>query len=188
MKKLIATAISLVVLAAAIGGGLFAFGNSSAEAKEGPKDFVVKLAGTANGVTRIINTVTYECYDVQVFDPSTGKVIGPGTDCLELGSIVPIPDGPGFAITNLTFFDLPGGTLVTLGRTAIQPVVPGSTGAATHITGETNVEDNIVQAMGTGRFAGATGNTVLKGAVDLSSFGGPGTPITFDCLFVIHVN
>ena len=59
-------------------------------------------------------------------------MIGSGTDCLDLNSIVPIGDDGGFGINNTTFFHLSAGTIVSLSRTTIQPVEDPSFGP-THI-------------------------------------------------------
>lgn len=185
MKKLIATAISLVVFAAAIGGGLFAFGNSSAEAKEGPQNFVVVLRGTANSV---VPGGTVHCFTVDLVDPATGRVIGDGTDCLDLASNVDIGDDGGFEVTNITTFNLPGGTLVVESRSTVQPSGPGSPGI-THITGALPAAGTNQITSGTGRFQDAEGRVTINGAVDLSGFGGvAGDPVTFDCIFVIDLN
>jgi hypothetical protein len=163
----------------------FAWTGASAEESEGPKNFVVNLQGTAEAVLRTFDAVDYLCFDVDLVNPATGRIIGPATDCLELGSIVPIGDDGGFGINNLTFFGLPGGTVASLSRTTIQPVEDASHGP-THITGEVSSGDNILTHLSTGRFEYATGNTRLSGQVDMSLFGDG--IITFDCIFVVDIN
>jgi hypothetical protein len=163
----------------------FACTGASAEEREGPKNFVVALQGTAEAVPRTFDDADYLCFDVDLVNPATGRIIGPATDCLELASIVPIGDDGGFGINNLTFFGLPGGTVVSLSRTTIQPVEDPSHGP-THITGEVASDDNILTHLSTGRFENATGKTRLSGQVDMSLFGDG--IITFDCLFVVDIN
>ena len=158
---------------------------ANAEESAGPKNFVVALRGTAEGVFRTFDGVEYLCFDVDLINPATERIIGPATDCLDLNSIVPIGGDGGFGINNLTFFGLPGGTVASLSRTTIQPVEDPSHGP-THITGEVAPGDNIITHLSTGRFENATGNTRLSGQVDMSLFGS--WIITFDCLFIVDLD
>ncbi len=152
--------------------------------KEDGKNLVLNLKGTAVGVTRPIppidgtQTSSATCFDVQLIDPESGRVIGKGTDCL--ADIV--PHGNGLALTATTYFQLPGGTIVTRGRTTVQPVLEGSP-SMTHITGGIPSDNNIL--FGTGRYKGITGRARLSGAVNLSQLMSS-NEITFDCLFVIE--
>lgn len=114
------------------------------------------------------------------------KVIGSGIDCLDLGSLTPIGDDGGFAISNTTFFHLPGGTIVSLSRTTIQPVETPTAGA-THITGEVADSQNILASQGTGKFWNVEGSTRLSGAVNLSRLGAENI-VTFDCVFLIDLD
>ena len=149
----------------------------------------VVLAGTATGETRDINGSPMECFDVDLLDPGNGKVVGKGTDCLDLNSIELIGDGGGMQLFNTTFFKFDEGTIVTLGWTTAQPVSdPRPASGATHITGEISSGDNILAEMGTGKYKGVSGNTRLSGTVDMSKFAGPGTQVTFDCIFVISLS
>ena len=149
----------------------------------------VVLAGTATGETRDINGSPMECFDVDLLDPGNGKVIGKGTDCLDLNTIELIGDGGGMQLENTTFFKFDEGTIVSISRTAAQPFSnPLPASGATHITGEISSGDNILPDMGTGKYKGISGSTRLSGAVDMSQFAGPGTPVTFDCIFVINLS
>ena len=148
----------------------------------------VILAGTATGETRDINGSPMECFDVKLYSPSSGEVIGTGTDCLDLATISPIGEDGGFQINNTTFFHFDEGTIVSLSRTTIQPISdPLPTSGPTHLTSESSSDDNIIANLGTGDFKGASGSTRLSGSVDMTEFTGPGSPITFDCIFVIKV-
>ena len=153
------------------------------EAREGPKNIVVNLTGTAEGVVQDIDGVENVCFAVDLVDLKTEKIIGEGTDCLALGSIVPIGDDGGFGINNTTFFDFPSGTVASLSRTSIQPVESGN---GIFITGEVAEDDNILTDWGTGRFRNATGRTRLSGIVDMSEFGN--NIISFNCIFVIEID
>ena len=148
----------------------------------------VILAGTATGETRDINGSPMECFDVDLIAPGSGEVIGQGTDCLDLATISPIGDDGGFQIDNTTFFNFDEGTIVSLSRTTVQPVSdPLPSSGPTHLTSESGSGDNIIANMGTGDFNGASGSTRLSGSVDMAAFTGPGSQITFDCIFVIKV-
>ena len=149
----------------------------------------VVLAGTATGETRDINGSPMVCFDVDLFDPGDGSVIGKGIDCLDFGSVELIGDDGGMQLSNTTFFEFDEGTIVSISRTAAQPFSdPLPASGATHITGEVSTGDNILPEMGTGKYKGVSGSTRLSGAVDLSNFAGPGTPVTFDCIFVISLS
>lgn len=157
------------------------------------KTMTVELRGTAASEFRMIENLDGEvkemaCSDVGLFVPGTDKSLGSATDCLDLASITPDPNGgPGFAISNTTIFNFKGGTIVSQNRTAIQPVFGGSSAGSgvTHITGD--VPDpslnNIIETTGKFRKA-ATGSVRLSGAVDLSAF----PVVTFNCIFVISLD
>ncbi len=144
-------------------------------------NLIVELKGTAAGEGRDIDGVQMFCFDVDLFDVAGGRRIGTGTDCLDLGSIVGDPTIEGFAISNTTFFHLPGGTLKSRNRTTIQPVIDGSPGM-THSTSDVPTANNILE--GTGRFGKAEGIARLAGAVDMSLFFSDGI-ISFNCIFVL---
>ena len=98
------------------------------------RNLAVVVQGTATGEFRMIDGVEMDCFDVDLVDAVTGRIVGRGTDCLDLNSIVPDPSGgTGFSISNTTFFHLPGGTIKSRNRTTIQPVLEGSPGI-THLT------------------------------------------------------
>ena len=97
----------------------------------------VVLAGTATGETRDINGSPMECFDVELLDPGNGKVIGQGTDCLDLNTIELIGDGGGMQLENTTFFKFDEGTIVTLSLTTAQPISdPLPSSGPTHATAE----------------------------------------------------
>lgn len=145
-------------------------------------NIVIELVGTAAGETRTVDGVPMNCFDLDVIDPGTGRVIGEGSDCLDLASIVGDPGGGGFAINNTQFFHLQGGTVKSQLRTTIQPVsLPGPPGP-THITGDVPGGEILE---GTGRFRRLEGGVArLSGAVDMSKFSSDNT-ITFNCIFVL---
>lgn len=172
--SILATLIGLVAIAC----------STAAEAKS---PFVVELVGTATGEVRTINGTEQTCFDVNMIDPSTGLSIGTATDCLDMTTVTPIGDTPGFTVINTTFFNFEDGTIVSRSHTTIQPASdPLPTSGATHITGEIASGNNILSDMGSGRFKGATGSTRLSGAVDMSKMGDG--VVTFACIFVINLN
>ncbi len=190
MKNSVAVTVCGLALFCFTGAAFMVLGSSSAEAS-GMPSIVVALTGTAQGEFREApgaggELTEQNCFDVDLLDPATGRVIGSGTDCLDLNSIVPIGDDGGFGINNTTFFHLPAGTIVSLSRTTIQPIENPGFGP-THITGEVSSDNNVMAMRGTGAFSNATGGTRLSGIVDMTAFGSENI-ITFDCLFVIDLD
>ncbi len=145
-------------------------------------NIVIEFVGTAQGEMREVDGILMDCFDLDVIDPRTGRVIGEGSDCLDLNSIVGDPlGGEGFALSNTQFFHLRGGFVKSSLRTTIQPVVEASSAGNTHITGDAPGGEILE---GTGRFRGLEGGVArLSGAVDLSQF--DSNIITFNCIFVL---
>jgi hypothetical protein len=145
-------------------------------------NLIVELKGTDEGEARMIDGRQMDCFDVELFDVATGNQIGTGTDCLDLASISGgNPTVEGFAISNTTFFHLPGGSLKSRNRTTIQPVIEGSP-EMTHSTSDVPTVNNILE--GTGRFGTAEGIARLAGAVNMSEFFSSNV-ISFNCIFVL---
>ena len=180
MKKLITAAMSLVVLAAVIGGGFLVLGNSSAQAKDADPDIVVILRGAGVPVPTP-GDVVGTCLETDLFDAHTNRLIGTGIDCLDFVEVS--PDGM-FSINRTTIFNMPEGRLVATGLTTVVPIFGGSSPDFTHVVGDVDdATDNIVS--GTRRFQNATGNVRLSGIVNLSTF--PDS-IGFNCIFVIDLD
>ena len=158
------------------------YGGSIVQAQAIPKSVVVVLTGTATGENRDIGGITMDCFDVDITDPVSGRILGTGTDCLDLASITPIGDDGGFTINNTQFFHLPEGTIVTEIVTTIQPVGAGSPGV-THVTGAVSADGGNQVVDGDRRYSNAEGRVRLNGGVDMSLFGA--NIITFDCVFRI---
>ena len=189
------SAVSLtIVLLAGLMAAAFAMGlfNSTASAGNGADPtLMVALRGTDTGFMMDIPTTAGGatqglCFNVDMVDVKTGKVIGDATDCLaDMGAGA----NGGVILTGTTFFNFPGGHLVSRGRTTVQPLNEMAAGAPfTHITGAIPAAGSNQVLSGTGRFAGAEGTVRLSGAVDLSGFGAAvGDPITFDCLFELNL-
>ncbi|MER0202989.1 MAG: hypothetical protein DU480_03840 [Nitrosomonas sp.] len=127
------------------------------------------------------------CFDVKVVNAKNNQIIGRGTDCLSKVT----PTGTGVALVGTTYFHLPGGSLITRGKTSVQPVLhPTVTPrglTVTHITGAASDQNSVIG--GTGRFASASGKVRLSGMVSMANFAGNvGDPIVFDCLFVVDLD
>lgn len=165
---------------------------SQSASAAGNQHLVFLVKGTGVTETRDIDTdgdgindTTAGCHDVQLYDPSNGLQIGEATDCLsEIVVESYDADGaPNISLTGTTFFNLPGGTLVTQGLTTVRPVLQPTFRDAidyTHITGSNS--DSGVQ-YGTQKFQNAEGKARLSGQVDLSV---PGQ-ITFNCIFIVDL-
>ncbi len=170
----------------------------SVQAKEVEKEdgerMILNLVGTGKMYESTVPDIDGDgvddramCFDVNVFNVTNNKMIGRGTDCLAMVT----PTDAGVALVGTTYFYLPGGKLVTRGKTSVQPVFHPTTTprgqSITHITGASSDGNSVVD--GTGRFANANGTVRLSGMVNMEKFlGNVGDPITFDCLFVIDLN
>jgi hypothetical protein len=172
MKKLM---LALVVVFA-----LPLYSGSIAQAEQ--RSIVVVLTGTATGAMRMIGGIEMDCFDVDIMDPVSGRILGTGTDCLDLSTITPIGDDGGFTLNNTQFFHLPEGTIVTAVVTTIQPVGAGSPGV-THVTGAVSADGENQIVDGDRRYNNAQGRVRLNGGVDMAQFGA--NIITFDCIFRI---
>jgi hypothetical protein len=180
-------ALALIGIGTAL---LSAWPASAGDHGGGPIRAAIEFSGTDVGEVRDIDGTSMMCFDGVFLDIETGAVIGRGSDCLDLGSIEggnPFA-GDTFVMSNTTFIELPGGTIVTRQRPTLAPIVQGTTGASenavTHITGDYS---RGVIVSGSGAFRGLTGSVRLHGAVDMSGFtGAAGSPIGFNCVFLIQ--
>jgi hypothetical protein len=153
-------------------------------------NIVVRLAGTGQaygGDTLFedfgLTPVDATCFDVDLIDAKTGKVIGLASDCLsDISSSV---TDNGLKLTGTTFFFFPGGTLISRGLTTVQPKLHGSADF-THITGAVPSSSDNGVIYGDGKFKNAEGPVRLSGAVNLSMLASDGL-ITFDCVFIIDI-
>lgn len=142
--------------------------------------------------------LSFACYEGDLEDLETGRVVGIGVDCLRpevLGDTTSGATTPVFppallspvantidasaAITAVTFFFFPGGHIVSEGRTSVRPFFEGvgdGDGATvattvTHLTGSfPGTASTVTDA--SGRFSKLVGRARvrLSGAVDLSQF------------------
>jgi hypothetical protein len=150
----------------------------------------VAYAGFVAGINENDPALAALCFDVDLFNAKNQQLIGTATDCLSEITAV----GAGVALIGTTTFNLPSGSLTVRGNTSVLPVTqptvtPNGTPNGqniTHITGASGMGDAVIS--GSMKFANATGTARLSGMVDLSSFDGVGTPISFDCLFVIDLD
>jgi len=163
--------------------------SSAASAAGLGNNIAVRLVGTAD---KFIGDTLFEsfglslpaegeiwCYDLDLVDVKSGKVIGSASDCLT--NISPV--GGGVALTGTTFFFFHGGTVVTRGLTTVQPTTHGSADF-THITGAIPQagDNNVIYS--DGKFTTASGSARLSGAVNLENFP---AQATFDCAFILDI-
>lgn len=133
------------------------------------------------------------CLMMPLLDPSTKVQLGSGIDCLYFisGDIL---DG----VVAVSFFNLPGGSIVNAGRTSLglfapgvgdNPVVPGNPESPPPLlmTGSIpNLEfDSIVAA--NGGFAGYTGTGRVSGAVFPGAGTGEFPNFWFNCMWELNV-
>ncbi|MEN8130483.1 MAG: hypothetical protein ABFS45_09895 [Pseudomonadota bacterium] len=132
-----------------------------------------------------INPTYFTCFETTMVDAKTKLELGTGVDCLKDVSTLPAPTG----VDAVSFFNFPGGTLVSQGKTSIVPFIPGygngGTPKRTHVTGSIPTGgDSIIN--GTKGFKNATGTVRVSGAVALADTKN-GLPF-FDCLWEINLD
>ena len=183
MKPIIKTNIFLVILVTLLS-------ISGANASGRGNNIVVLLAGegladnTGNQFTQLglVAPTGVLCFDMDLVDAKTDRVIGSGSDCLS--AITPSENG-GMALTATSFFHFPGGTLVSQGLVTVQPKFYGLD-EYTHVVGAapSPSENNVIYA--DGEFKDAAGSVRLSGLVNLSRLQEFGY-IDFDCVFIIDI-
>ena len=129
------------------------------------------------------------CFDVDMFDVTTGQVVGSGTDCLF--DITPVEEG-GVRLSAQTTFNLPKGSFTAAGSTTVQAITTGTPSGAggelSHITGAIPIpgENSIIS--GTGAYENFAATVRLSGSANLAGAEGadpfPAT-MGFDCVFII---
>ena len=156
-------------------------------APKAQKSIVVALQGTAQGQPKTLDLpggpVDATCFQVDLINLESGRVIGSGADCLT--NIQPL--GAGVSLTDYTIFDFPSGSIVSQSEVSIQPAQMAGFPQVSHLTGSHPMpwDNNVL--MGTRRFRNATGQVRLSGGVDMSKLASDGQ-ITFDCIFVITLD
>jgi hypothetical protein len=183
MKPIIKTNIFLFILVTLLSV-------SGANASGKGINIVVLLAGegladnTGNQFTQLGLVVPdgVLCFDIDLIDAKTDRVIGSGSDCLS--AITPSENG-GMALTATSFFHFPGGTLVSEGLVSVRPKLHGLD-EYTHVVGAAPApsENNVIYA--DGNFEDAAGSVRLSGLVNLSRLQEFGI-INFDCVFIIDI-
>ncbi len=135
------------------------------------------------------------CFETDLFDTKTDRLIGSGIDCLDEivsydsdGTSPGVDAFPTLELTRTTFFYLPQGTMAATGRTTVAPIFEGSP-SVTHIVGDITGPggDNILTEHGTRRFKNKSGSVRLSGAVDMTALATLGE-IGFNCVFVIDLD
>ena len=184
------TVAATAMFAIVLGMGMVATTMAEPDQAADP-NIVVRLVGTAIGEDRMVSDIDGDeiddpalCFDINLEDVQTGKIIGTATDCLsDITSV-----GDGLSLVGTTTFNFnDGNQLTSRGITTVQPVTDGSPNM-THITGSIpDVNDNSILS-GTGKFYDASGPVRLSGAVNMVSQDDGSLQITFDCLFVIDLD
>lgn len=128
------------------------------------------------------------CHKVPLLDMKTKKELGSGIDCLY---------GITGGVAAVSFFILPGGSIVSAGLTSLgpftagvgdNPVVPGDNTSPSPIFVTGSIPDLTMNSIvtGTGQFTDAEGTARVSGAV----FPGPlvdGSNFWFNCLWEVNV-
>jgi hypothetical protein len=161
-----------------------------AKPSKGGKNIVVRLVGTGEAYDGDslfaefgLDPAGATCFNLDLVDAKSGKVIGVAADCLS--DINESVSDDGLMLTGTTFFFFKSGTLISQGLTTVQPKLHGSDNF-THITGAIPSPDDDSVIYGDGKFKKASGPVRLSGAVNLSKLDSEGK-ITFDCVFIIDV-
>ncbi len=147
----------------------------------------VDIADVNDVIDMNTSAADYACFEMPLLDPDTKVQLGTGIDCLFfLG-----PD-PTDGVAAVSFFNLPGGSIVNAGLTSLglfvggvgdNPIVPGDpsspnpvvmTGSIPNLT-----NDSIVAA--NGDFNGYVGTGRVSGAV------APGDEFWFNCMWEINL-
>lgn len=183
------TVAATAMFAIVLGMGMVAIAMAEPDQAADP-NIVVRLVGTAIGEDRMVPDIDGDevddpalCFDINLEDVKTGKIIGTATDCLsDITSV-----GDGLSLVGTTTFNFnEGNQLTSRGITTVQPVTDGSPNM-THITGSIpDVNGNSILS-GTGKFYDASGPVRLSGAVNMVPQDDGSLQITFDCLFVIDL-
>lgn len=203
--------LTLVLVVGVIFTALLAITASGAAAGQADPDIVVILRGAGPGVDpldpRIAGVPANNgCYETDLFDAKTNRIIGTGIDCLEVidgddtdGDTVFPSIGDSFLVDRTTIFFFPQGTLVARGNTTVVPTIfpnpGGSSPLYTHVVGDVNeLTDNIAAGCGTatsgctGSFADAKGDVRLSGIVDMTDLLNGVSNVGFNCIFVIDLD
>lgn len=156
------------------------------------------LAGTNINVDDVLNETGVElpvdpaaflgCHKMPMVDMATKMELGSGIDCLY---------GVNGGVAAVSFFILPGGSMVTAGLTSLgpftsgvgdNPVVPGDSTSPSPVFVTGSIPDLTMNSIvtGTGQFADTRGSARVSGAV----FPGPlagGTNFWFNCLWELNI-
>jgi hypothetical protein len=160
------------ILAVALLTAVLGFSATAWTAGNG-RTLVLQLKGKDIGETRTIplgtatGTREGNCFDVDLFDVTTGRPMGTATRCFADINTV----GTGMALTETTFFHLKEGTIVSRSRTIIHPTIDGAPDV-THIAMATPeaYDSTILADIGSGTFKGVPGSVRLAGIMDIRQF------------------
>lgn len=125
-----------------------------------------------------------DCFETDLFDTKTDRVIGTGIDCLDVTGA----SAAGLSIDRTTIFNFPMGRLVARGVTTVVPIFGASSPLYTHVVGDVDGTTQNILPLGTNRFMGVTGSVRLSGIVNLADLGSSPPTLLFNCIFVIDLD
>jgi hypothetical protein len=158
---------------------LMFIGSYSLNALAGPGqtvNLVVQWKGTGElgplpaGVGGDVVPDEFPCVSVPMFEPSTGKRIGTGYDCVtDFGSLPTLGYGAVTTYYIFQFYKL--GSIVSENTVTVQPVVTGSmAGDFSHVVGGFPTDDQDTIQGGTRAFKHAEGRVRVSGGVNVLQF------------------
>jgi hypothetical protein len=144
-----------------------------------------------------VNPDEYACFQMPMLDPSSGVMLGMGTDCLIFNAIPGrvvngkgLQNGKAFeslagdvAVEALSIFSFENGdVVVTSGTTSVRPLLEGFGDGGmpkrTHITGSIPTPGEDGYLLSTGTREGRSGKVRVSGSLTV------GDGIYFDCLWI----
>lgn len=153
---------------------------------------LVKLTGTGVGYHKSIPGFDDEalCFDIDLVDLKSNKIIGGATDCISDEQIN--VDGVEFIGTTYLYFA--DGVIATRGTVSVRSVEEENivlrTGQKiTNLTGSATTGNTFIEGENTGIYENRTGNTRISGMINTENFAfNEGDEQFFDCIFEIHLD
>jgi hypothetical protein len=160
---------------------------------EGLPLILVKLTGTGAGYLRPVPGFDEEalCFDIDLLDLRTNKIIGGATDCISAPQMN--VDGVEFVGTTYLYFP-DGNTIATQGNVSVRSVAEENivlrTGQKiTNITGSATTGNTFIEGESTGIYKNSTGNARISGMINTENFAfNVGDEQFFDCIFEIQID
>jgi len=194
MNKLILTVFMLVFVCVQSQWGVAR--EYSKPSHKAPKTLVVQMLGEGEWIGDLPtvwhdvfgseaglpdDNADFNCFSVPLLDPSKGKEIGTGIDCLR-----PAADAPDTGLEAVSFFIMRQGILVNRGLTSLggfTEMVGDAGGTVNTMTGSVPTDDSNTLFFGSKQYRHVSGNARVSGAVFIDA----GVPTWFNCLWVIKL-